>query len=496
MSITRLPPPPPTTTTTSYIHLRPQINKRLNYYYDNHCKKKSRPYFKFQTGSTTTFSGYTNINNLRNDKNKNEIYYHQQQQRTNNYNVDNRQCAATTTNNYIPSHMNNDAFHYPPQKNRRTLVHAQQFQSRISATIHNNREHIKSFSALNEFNGLILSDSICKHVRTEKLSSKQLHVKLSYESGCTCHRMIQFLKQQRKNDNNDNNDIFQSHFIVYSLCTNDVANIGAISAIKQCRELICLTRALFPKLQRIGWIALLPRRKPSRLYNSEEIGNHCDQFNQLLTQLGREMNFDIIYTNIQMQHLHIDELHPSISSGRSLIENALSNWFNKKKIQSVTLPLSRPTITTVQATYKKHAMLFNNKQYNKNKKQWKQKHFNRDNNNNNNDNNQDDQTLKDVLLHVPGKTFIPHYPHFLKHREEFFRKIKIPEEIENNKDDIFHLSNMHFQAEYFKTEAEKWKVYMTAANGKNNNKNKKEENNNSLPVARPSAQNLVDSPAP
>ena len=91
------------------------------------------------------------------------------------------------------------------------------------------------------------------------------------------------------------------------------------------------------------------------------------------------MNFDIIYTNIQMQHLHIDGLHPSISSGRSLIENALSNWFNKKKIQSATLPSSRPTITTVQATYKKHAMLFNNKQYDKNKKYYIQSNENGNN---------------------------------------------------------------------------------------------------------------------
>ena len=135
-------------------------------------------------------------------------------------------------------------------------------------------------------------------------------------------------------------------------------------------------------------------------------------------------------------------------------------------------------------------------------RQRKQKHFNQDNNN-----NQNDQTSKDILLHIPGKTLVPYYPHFLRRREEFFRKTEIPKEFENNKGDIFHLSNMHFHAEYFKTEAGKWKIYMTTANGKNNNKNENikqvepmeiivEENNNSLPVPRPSIQNLADPPVP
>ncbi|CAF3047136.1 unnamed protein product, partial [Rotaria sp. Silwood2] len=326
------------------------------------------------------------------------------------------------------------------------------------------------------------------------------------------------------------------NFIVYSLCTNDVTNIGSISAIKKCHELINLTRELFPKLQTIGWIALSPRTKPSRLYNSEEIGNHYHQFNQLLAKLGREMNFDVIYANIQIQHLHIDGLHPSISSGRNLIENALSNWFNKKIIQSATATTTTArtkTTTATYTTYDKDTMMFNNEQYKNSKnvhcndknyiqsnennynnnniqlnsyrqRKQKQKHFNQNNNHNvKSDNNQDDQTSKDKLLHIPGKTLIPYYPHFLRHREEFFRKVKMPEEFKNHKDEIFHLSNMHFQAEYFKTEAEKWKVYMTAANNKNRIIQQVEpmeiiieENNNSLPIARPSIENPVDPPAP
>ncbi|CAF4967286.1 unnamed protein product, partial [Rotaria sp. Silwood1] len=296
-------------------------------------------------------------------------------------------------------------------------------------------------------------------------------------------------------------------------------------------------------LQTIGWIALSPRSKPSRLYDSEEIGKHYHHFNQLLAQLGKEMNFDIIYTHLQMQHLHIDGLHPSISSGRNLIENALLNWFKRKiniltnsKLNKIPIPIQ---YTTTIYTNKDHpkalllsnkhkdAMIPSNKQHNNNnknvqyndknknyiqsnkeKQQQNRKIFNHhDNNNNNNeniksdDNNTYNQISKEKLMHIPSKTLIPYYPHFLRHKEEFFRKIKVPEEFENNKDDIFVLSNLHYQTEYFKSEADKWKIYMIAAKKKNKTIQQIEpmeiiiEENNSLPIARPSPTGLVCPPA-
>ena len=542
MSTTRLP-----TTTTSCIHLRPQINKKLNCY-DNHHKKTSRPYFKFQTGSTTTFSGYTRINNLR-DKNEN----YPQQQQASRYGVNREKSSAT--NNYIPPLMNHEAFRYPPQKSRRTIAHATQFQNRTSAIIDDTNDYyihdkniqnnIKSASTFNKFNGLVLSDSMCKHVRAEKLSSKQVHVKLSFESGCTCRRMVQFLEQQT---NITDHDIFEANLIVYSLCTNDVGNIGATAAIRQCRELINLTRKLFPTLQAIGLIALSPRFKPSRLYKSEETGAHYHHFNQLMVELGQEMNFDIIHANLQPQHLHIDGLHPSISSGRNLIENALTNWFNKKitMLTNSTIIKEKPmhSTTTTTTTYANKSrpkpLLSVNKdkvtissKINNNNQNNQNNHYNDQNKNyipsnkdnycndkhiqfnsytrnktkifnhhDNNDNNKYDQTSKEKSIHLPGKTLIPHYPHFLRHKGEFFRKIKIPEELENNKDDIFLLSNLHFQTEYFKTEAEKWKIYMTAAKKTDKTIQQIEpmdiiiEENDSLPIARPSPTGLAGPPAP
>ena len=236
-------------------------------------------------------------------------------------------------------------FNIHQKKHRRTMAHPNQFQNRTTSSIiydTNNNNYYYCIHDKNiknnrkKFNGLILSDSMCQHVRIEKLNSKEIHVKLSYESGSTCCRMMQFLEQQAKINGND---IFQANFIVYSLCTNDVANMGAVAAIKQCRELIKRARELFPTLKAIGWIALSPRYKPSRLHNAEEIGTYYHQLNQLLAELGKEMNFDIIYANLPPQHLYIDGLHALISSRRNLIENALLNWFNKKNIITLNNPI-------------------------------------------------------------------------------------------------------------------------------------------------------------
>ncbi|CAF4903014.1 unnamed protein product, partial [Rotaria sp. Silwood2] len=72
--------------------------------------------------------------------------------------------------------------------------------------------------------------------------------------------------------------------------------------------------------------------------------------------------------------------------------------------------------------------------------------------------NKNNTLKKENLNNLPSKSLIPHYPHFLRHKDEFFRKITVPTELEDKKEDIFLLSNIHFQTEYFQSEAEKWKI--------------------------------------
>ncbi|CAF4471522.1 unnamed protein product [Rotaria socialis] len=77
----------------------------------------------------------------------------------------------------------------------------------------------------------------------------------------------------------------------------------------------------------------------------------------------------------------------------------------------------------------------------------------------------------------PSKILIHQYPHFLTHKQEFFRKIKIPTELENKKDEIFNLIAMNKKKviELMETIVE--------------------DNGNNLPIMRPLPSGLAERPA-
>ncbi|CAF1388147.1 unnamed protein product, partial [Rotaria sordida] len=534
-------------TIPSYIHLRPHINKKPNLYNAGQ-RKNSHPYRKFQTGSTTTFSGYTNISNYNhntitstNNKNNNNSHYHQHQQKQ--YNNKNTHLKSSNSKK-IPclmsvDLMSVDLFQQPPRKNRRKIEHAEQYKKQTVLHQHEIMKYYENNN--NKLKGLILSDSICKYVRPEEVSADNIQVKISFESGCDCSRMLTFLEEQ----NIDQSSIFQADFVIFSLCTNDVANLGSDLAMKNCRILIERIRKLFPHLKSIGWLALSPRSKPSKLFNSITINEKYQEFNQYLTKLSKEMNFEIINANLQHQHMHYDGLHPSIQSGRALIEKAFYNWFtttahnnNNRHHHNHTTTVHNNNNrhhhnhTTTDYNHYNHATgTTNRNHYNHATATTNHNHYNLStatatniyhhhnstttNNNNNirtmnnknthNKNNTNRLKKKDTLKNensnnLPSKLLIPQYPHFLRHKDEFFRKITIPRELEDKKEDIFLLSNIHFQTEYFQLEAEKWKIYMTAAANKKTVEQIEpmetiiEDNDNELPIARPSPTGLARPP--
>ncbi|CAF1454838.1 unnamed protein product [Rotaria sordida] len=518
------------TTTSSYINLRSNVNPKYNLY-DAGQRKNNYPYKKFQTGSTTTFSGYTYISSYKNINNYNRK----------NDNIKSFNTMNNNNNNIkIPALMSIDRFQQPPRKNRRSLYYAQQYYKETQNTYqHHHHTILPTTTAINEHHVLILSDSMCKYVRVDKISPPNMKINISFESGCNCSRMLEFLEQQ----NIEQSQIFNVDFIIFSLCTNDVSYLELNQVIEHCRYLIQRTRQLFPKIKAIGWLALSPRSKPSRLYNSSSIDEINKKFNQLLQILSKQMNFEVINANLQHQHMHQDGLHPAIQSGRILFEKALYNWLckqnkkfsphletghnnilNNNDIPTTTTNMNNYNIS--QPTSKKYnkpltiqpTIQFINNNHNNNnddnnkprygqkiyertkQQQQQQQHHQHQQQINNNRNNQ--FTLKQKYNLMSRNVLISHYPHLLRHKEEFFRKITIPTELENEKDSIFQLSNLHFQTEYFKSESEKWKIYMRAATGnKIQSRNQIESilidnNDSSLPIARPSLSGLAEPPAP
>ncbi|CAF4270287.1 unnamed protein product [Rotaria sp. Silwood2] len=336
-------------------------NNRRTHMSANRQRKNSHPYRKFQTGSTTTFSGYTNISNYNHNtiatasNNNNNNNYHQQKQYYNNNNITHLKASDSKK---IPCLMSVDLFQQPPRKNRRKIQHAEQYKQQTLLDQHeitNTNQYRTSTSTLKKLNGLILSDSMC-------------------------NKMLTFLEKQ----NIDRSSIFQADFVLFSLCTNDVANLGPELAIKNCRILIERVRQLFPHLKSIGWLALSPRSKPSKLFNSITINENYQEFNQYLNKLSKEVNFKVIDANLQHQHMHCDGLDPSIQSGRVLIEKALYNWFVKETKHFSITSYHQPTIIANHHHHNYTTIAHNNNNKNTNNSHHHNSTTTTTNNNNNN----------------------------------------------------------------------------------------------------------------
>ncbi|CAF0791998.1 unnamed protein product [Rotaria sordida] len=463
---------PSSSTTTSFIHLRPHVNAKFNLC--NATQRKHAPYYrKFQTGSTTTFSGYTNISNEnRNSRLKQNIQ--------NNYIHSNSKFNKNTTeNNPIPSLMSIYCFQQPPRKNRRSIQHAEHYKDRAPLIQPNYANKNDNFTPTsNELQGIILSDSMCKYVRSEQV--KQM--------------------QTEKN----NKKIFEMDFLVFSLCTNDVANLGPELAIQKCHDLIQYVRRLFPKLKSIGWLALSPRWKPSKLFDSSQMNENNEKFNQLLKILSKQLNFEVIHTHLQHHHMHTDGLHPSIKSGRILIEKALKNWFTMHT-QSSSLNSNNNQYKITQQNQRQQQQQQQQIRY-KEQKQKTQHHH------------QLDYQQQRTKYQEQQKQQLQIYEdnnqqHYQQQKQRQKQKMQIKyhhkqyetkqyQGYQRNNVTVDNNNQYRWSTEFLKLEADKWRIYIESANDKKQIIQERKQietiaiDDNSIPIARPSPNGLANPPAP
>ncbi|CAF2997955.1 unnamed protein product, partial [Rotaria sp. Silwood2] len=232
----------------SYHHLVQQIPKKTSLY--GAGQRKYNNFNKFQTGTTTTFSGYTNMTGNRQINlppilaphchlpPSSSSYHHQQQ--NNNY-IQNLPSLLDTNPFHFPSHHNTRKYHHAQQYNpnnyqyhhsralsrsrfhilsqlpskSRSCSRSQRYQPPPPPPIkpHRNHQHYhnnnnfhrspspsynnnyKNCNNNHSFKGLILSDSMCSRVRTYAIRKLNVvDVELSYESGCDIIKMINWLQ--------------------------------------------------------------------------------------------------------------------------------------------------------------------------------------------------------------------------------------------------------------------------------------------------------------
>ncbi|CAF0829864.1 unnamed protein product [Adineta steineri] len=363
----------------NYLSLRPQIPQKPSLY--GAGQRKYNNYHKFQTGTTTTFSGYTNVNSRHHNNNFTPIPPSRQYHNYNNNNHYNNNNNNNRNHYNAPSLMNhnNNNHHYqtPSRHNTRSYYNAQTYHpqnqhysrplsshsrfnvlSRLpsrSPSPHrifppsikprrhyhnhnnynynnNNKQHDNKNKHINVnvkqnnnvLKGFIISDSMCSRVRTYAINKLNLYnVQLSYESGCDSITMINWLKTP-----DAQSKVGCTDFLLISLGTNDVGRYGVDVSIQRCSELISFIRQSYRGIRVIGWLALSPRWKPTRFVSAAEIGDlHC-QFNERLHILSKQLDFDFVDARLGPSDMRVeDRLHPSATTGKWKYEGAIREWF-------------------------------------------------------------------------------------------------------------------------------------------------------------------------
>ena len=317
-----------TSTTQIYYHLVPHVSPKSTFHQSNQHKRFS--FHKFQPGTITTFNDYTNINN-----------HHQSIPSSTPSNKHHRSRPLPTLSN-AQHHSHGSRFHLlsrlPSRSPSPTYHHDLQPTSIKRRRHHYNPRNNNNYNALKIsmekhrnklFNGLILSDSMLSRVRNDVIKkSNSINIKLSYESGCDCIKMLEWLRSPE-----GDHTVKGSDFLIFSLGTNDVGRYGVDVSLDRCSELIAFIRRSFPGIQAIGWMALSPRWKPTKFFSTAEIGDLHHQFNGRLQVLSEQLDFDVVDARLGPLDMRVEDgLHPSFTTGKWKYEKALRNWFSTRAV--------------------------------------------------------------------------------------------------------------------------------------------------------------------
>lgn len=539
-------------TPPSYQHLVARVNPRPTLYGAH--QRKNNFLHKFQAGSTTTFNGYTNIRHNNRaptppprrqrlgPQQQQQQYYqrqtyrsrstsrHQQEQyqrprqprtfyqaqqyhprllhqhispATSKYHVLSRlpsrsPSPAPTTTTYRPP--------VQPRRQQHHHHHHQQQPYRPPRQTNNNRQ-----------TGLIVSDSMLSRVRTYTIRSHNIDIQLSYESGCDCKRMVDWMESAQGRRIVSNREI-----LVVSLGTNDVARYGVDESIRRCADFIQYIRRAHPSVRTVGWMALAPRWKPTRFISAEQIGDMHIQFNERLRILSRQFDFDVIDARLGLADIREEDgLHPTITTGRWKYEEAIRRWINFKCQRTVSpIPSShynhrilnfnpstiqRPSYNTTPHYHNSRQNNYNNsspyrfgRPQNQMPRQQQQRQPPQAMNRSVVNNTQPFSVMSDQTetraktnrnaLYIPSRNLIKFYPHKLRTIEQFFRENAPPKEIEQEKDKIFEIANIYYQYKHFENDSEKWKIYERVASCQEKEKEREDiemRDIEEIPIARP-----------
>ncbi|CAF4106589.1 unnamed protein product [Adineta steineri] len=337
------PKPAPRTIPPTYQHLTQQVQRKPALY--GAGQRKYNNFHKFQTGTTTTFNGYTNYNGSNNINlpptpaprqylpptpfyNNNNRYQQQQNYHYNRYN-NYRRPNFYNNNNYnnniknLPSLLDINPFHLPSEHNTRSFHHAQQYHPNQQ-----HHQHLPRPTSRTRF-----------HILSQLPSQSRSRSRSPFRPPPIKPRRI--YQQQQQNNNNKNN--YRRPPVPVPNINNNNNNFkGIILSDSMC--------------SRVRTYAL--KNNYINIELSYESG--CDivkMINWLNTPEGRgtKLDFDIVDARLGPLDMRVEDgLHPSTTTGRWKYEGAIREWFSNRAAAHFSSSLSfqhhhqqqRPTVPT------------------------------------------------------------------------------------------------------------------------------------------------------
>jgi hypothetical protein len=167
---------------------------------------------------------------------------------------------------------------------------------------------------------VVAGSSMASHLIEHNLQTTKDIVKLTYESGCNCARMLNWLSSFEGRQ-----FMHRAGRLILILGTNDLHTVGAEETVHRVRETVESIRLLYPGIQ-IIWQLLQWRMKPTRYLScGTEVLREIAKCNMMLLELARRLNFQIVDPALTRHHICHDNLHPT-NSGSRLIENSIRSF--------------------------------------------------------------------------------------------------------------------------------------------------------------------------
>ncbi|CAF3690455.1 unnamed protein product [Rotaria sp. Silwood1] len=457
-------------------------------------QRKFNHFKRFQTGTTTTFNGYTNITGFPQTiipprpaprrhppPTSSSPYYHQHNhhphhQYYNHHHYPHQNFNINTNN--LPSLLSINPFHLPPRHHTRTYHQAQQFhpnhQQHFPRSLSRSRFHLlsqlpsrsrsRSHSNYRPTPPPIKPRRVHQQQHQQKFNRPHYHQQhhRNYHHSPTPNSNIIYNDNKRTLNGIILSDSMCSRLRMYAIKKLPNYNVelsyesgcdiyGMINWLKtpegqntRCCELISFIRQSFPGNRAIGWLALSPRWKPTRFVSAANIGQMHSQFNERLRILSQQWDFDVVDARLGLVDMRVEDgLHPSNTTGKWKYEGALREWFSSRAVARFSSSyFQRRRYQTTPTTPTTTTTLYPNNNYNNNNQIQRQTQYRR--------NYYQQQQQQN----------------YIRTKEQFSRDNPPPKEIEEEKEKLFLAANLYYQQRHYEEENKKWKIYEKVASKK------------------------------